>query len=101
MKISDWLDEKEAGAQMYRNGIPKEMSYDEGALQMKLFISKQDRVRLLCTENHALFYGEHFGHWCYCRGQDKKAGIHSSEIRSGLFTKDKDVRIPNCETHIK
>ena len=44
---------------------------------------------------------ERFGHWYYCRGQDKKAGIHSSIMKWGLFTKDKDIALQTAKAHIE
>ena len=44
---------------------------------------------------------ERFGHWYYSRGQDKKAGIHSSEMKWRLFTKDKDIALQTARAHLE
>jgi hypothetical protein len=55
----------------------------------------------LGTENHPFATVECFGHWYYCRGQDKKAGIHSSKMKWRLFTKDKEVALQTAEARIE
>ncbi len=101
MKISDWLDEKEAeNANVSQIVLPKEMSYDE-VPDETIYFEEFKPCGLLCTENHPFSTVERFGHWYYCRGQDKKAGIHSSEMKWGLFTKDKDIALQTAKAHIK
>ena len=80
MSISGWLDEKEAeGVDVSQIVLPNDLAYDEGPEETILF----QEIRpcgLLCTENHPFSAVERFGHWYYSRGQDKKAGIHSSAM---------------------
>ena len=56
---------------------------------------------VFCTENHPFATVECFGHWYYCRGQDKEAGIHSSNMKWGLFTKDKEVALQTAKARIE
>jgi hypothetical protein len=44
---------------------------------------------------------ERFGHWYLSRGQDKKAGIHSSEMMWKLFTRDKNLALQTAKMRIE
>ncbi len=93
MKISDWLDEKEAeNEDVSQIRLPKNMSYDEDPDEA-IYFKVINPCGLFCTENHPFATVERFGNWYYSRGQDKKAGIHSSEMKWRLFTKDKDIAL--------
>ncbi len=101
MKISDWLDEKEAeNVDVSQIALPRDMSYDE-VPDETIFFVEINPCGILCTENHPFSTVERFGHWYYCRGQDKKAGIHSSKMNWGLFTKDKDIALQTAKAHIE
>jgi len=101
MRISDWLDEKEAdNVDVSQIVLPKNMASAEDPEETIFY--KEDRpCGLFCTENHPFATVERFGHWYYSRGQDKKAGIHSSEMKWWLFTKDRDVAIKTAKEHIE
>lgn len=101
MKISNWLDEKEAeGLDTSQIRLPESLSYDELPAETVYF--KEIRpCGILCTGNHPYATVERFGHWYYSRGQDKKAGIHSSNMKWHLFTKDKDLAINTARSHIE
>jgi hypothetical protein len=101
MKISDWLDEKEAeNVDVSQIALPTDMSYDEVPAET-IYFKEIKPCGLLCTENHPFSTVERFGHWYYSRGQDKKAGIHSSKMMWRLFTKDKDVALQTAKAHIE
>ena len=101
MKISDWLDEKEAaGVDVSQVVLPPNMAYDEDPDET-LFFTIINPCGLLCTENHPFATVERFGHWYYSRGQDKNAGIHSSEMKWRLFTKDKELALQTAKAHIE
>lgn len=101
MKISDWLDEKEAeNVDVSQITLPEDLSFDEDPDET-IFFEEFKPCGFLCTDNHPFSTVERFGHWYYCRGQDKKAGIHSSKMKWRLFTKDKDLAIQTAKTHIK
>ena len=101
MKISDWLDEKEAeNADVSQIELPRDMSFDEGPDET-IFFEEIKPCGLFCTENHPFSTVERFGHWYYCRGQDKKAGIHSSKMKWMMFTKDKNLALQTAKAHIE
>lgn len=101
MKISDWLDEKVAeNVDVSQIELPRNMSYDED-LDETIFFKEINPCGLLCTENHPYSTVERFGHWYYCRGQDKKAGIHSSKMKWRMFTKDKNLALQTAKEHIE
>ena len=101
MRISDWLDEKEAdNVDVSQIVLPKNMAYAEDP-EETIFYKEIKSCGLFCAENHPFATVERFGHWFYCRGQDKKAGIHSSEMKWWLFTKDRDVAIKTAKEHIE
>jgi hypothetical protein len=80
--------------------FPKNMAYDEDPDET-LFYKEINPCGLFCTENHPFATVERFEHWYLSRGQDKKAGIHSSEMKWRLFTKDKDIALQTAKAHIE
>lgn len=101
MTISDWLDEKESeGVDVSQIELPADMSYDEVADET-LFFEEMNPCGLLCSDNHPFSKVERFGHWYYCSGQDKKAGIHSSAMMWRLFTKDEDLAFQTAKAHME
>lgn len=101
MKIADWLDKKEAeGVDVSQIVLPKNLSYDEDPDET-LYFKTINPCGLLCVENHPFSTVERFGHWYYCRGQDKNAGIHSSAMKWRLFTKDKEIALQTARAHIE
>ena len=101
MKISDWLDEKEAeNVDMSQLELPPDLSYGEDPDET-IFYKEVKPCGLFCTENHPFSTVERFGHWYFCRGQDKKAGIHSAEKQWRLFTKDKHTALKTAQAHIE
>ena len=101
MTISDWLDEQEAAnVDVSQIELPKNMAYDEDP-EETIYFKQIKPCGLLCTKNHPFATVERFGHWYYSRGQDKKAGIHSSEMKWSLFTKDKELALKTAKEHIE
>lgn len=101
MTVSEWLDEQEAaGVDVSQIELPKNLAYDEDPDET-LYFKQINPCGLLCTGNHPFATVERFGHWYYSRGQDKKAGIHSSEMKWSLFTRDKDFALQTAKEHIE
>ena len=101
MNISDWLDEKEAeGIDVSQIELPDDLAYDESPDET-IFFEEINPCGIYCTRNHPFSTVERFGHWYYSRGQDKKAGIHSSNMKWRLFTRDKDSALQTAKTHIE
>ena len=101
MKISDWLDEKEAeNLDVSQIELPTDMSYDEFPDET-IFFEEINPCGLLCKDNHPFSKVERFGRWYCCRGQDKKAGVHSSEMKWRPFTKDKDLALQTAKAYIE
>jgi hypothetical protein len=101
MKISDWLDAKEAEhVDMSTIEFPGNMQYSEDPDET-LFFQVINPCGLFCTENHPFSTVERYGHWFCCRGQDKEAGIHSTKMKWRLFTKDKALALKTARAHIE
>ena len=101
MSISGWLDERELeGIDVSQIVLPDDLAYDESP-EETIFFQEIRPCGILCTENHPFSTVERFGHWYYSRGQDKKAGIHSSEMTWKLFTRDKDLALKTAKSHIE
>lgn len=101
MKISDWLDEKAAEkVDVSQIELPANMAYDSDPDET-IFFKEINPCGLFCTENHPFSTVERFGRWYLGRGQDKKAGIHSSEMKWRLFTKDRDIALQAAKGHIE
>lgn len=101
MTISDWLDEREAKhVDVSQIELPAGMAFDEGP-EETVYFKEIKPCGALCTGSHPFSTVERFGHWYLSRGRDKKAGIHSSELKWRLFTKDKDVALRTAKGHIE
>ena len=101
MKLSDWLDEKEAdNRDPSQIELPKEMYFDQDPDET-VFFQEYKPCGLLCAESHPFSKVERFGHWYYCSGQDKRAGIHSSEMKWRLTTRDKELALQTAKSHIE
>ena len=101
MKISEWLDEREAGNEdLSQITLPANMAFDEDPDET-IYFKDVNPCGLFCTENHPFATVERFGHWYFSRGQDRKAGIHSSEMMWRLFTKDKNIALHTAKAHIE
>jgi len=100
MKISEWLDMMEAEcADVSSITPPNEMTYDE-IPDEAVYFKEARPCSILCTGNHPYSTVERFGHWYYCRGQDRKAKLHSDEMRWSFFTRDRDLAIRTAKAHI-
>jgi hypothetical protein len=100
MKLSQWLDEKaRANVDVSQIELPTEISYDL-APDETVFFEEINPCGVLCTKNHPYSKVERYGHWYFCKGQDKKAGIHSSKMKWRLFTKDKNLAIQTAKAHL-
>jgi hypothetical protein len=101
MKISEWLDNKVAeGIDVSQIVLPDALSYDEAPGET-IFFKEIRPCGILCPGSHPFSTVERFDHWYYCRGQDKEARIHSSELKWRLFTKDKDLAVRTAKSHIE
>jgi hypothetical protein len=101
MKISKWLDEKEAGGiDVSQITLPDELAYDETPDET-IFFKEIKPCGALCADKHPFSIVERFGDWYYSRGQDKKAGIHTTGMEWRIFTKNKDLALKTAKSHIE
>lgn len=101
MKISDWLDQKEAeNVDVSQTELPADMAFGEDPDET-IYYEEVKPCGLFCTENHPFATVERFGHWYYSRGQDKSAGIHSSEMKWRMFTRDKNLALQTAKARIE
>lgn len=101
MKLSTWLDNKiKEKIDVSQITLPADISYDNDPDKI-LFYEEYKPCGYFCAENHPFSTVERFGHWYFSRGQDKKAGIHSSEMKWHLFTKDKDLALGTAKAHME
>jgi len=101
MHISDWLDEKEEeGLDVAHIVLPDDLSYDE-APDETIYYEEINTCGIFCADDHPFSTIERFGHWYYCRGRDKGAGIHASGMKWGLFTRDIDLAVKTAKSHIE
>jgi hypothetical protein len=101
MKISEWLDEKEAAqVPVAQIVLPANLAFDE-VPDETIFFAEVKPCGLLCPGNHPFSTVERFGHWYYARGQDRQAGIHSAKMKWRLFTKDKEIALQTAKAHLK
>lgn len=101
MTIAEWLNKKEAeGSDVSHLELPDNLSYDEDPDE-SVFFEEINPCDFLCTDNHPFSTVERFGHWYVCRGQDKKAGIHSKGMQWRFVTKDRELAIRTARSHIE
>ncbi len=101
MKISDWLDEKEAeNVDVSKVELPKNMLYQEDPDET-IFYKEIRPCGLFCTEKHPFATVERYGHWYYCRGRDKGTTIHSEMMEWSMFTKDKEFALKTARERIE
>jgi hypothetical protein len=101
MNISAWLDQKlDDNVDFSQLELPTEMTYDEEPAEI-VYFKEINPCGILCDKNHPFSTVERYGHWYYSRGQDKKAGIHSSRMQWRLFTKDKQLALRTAKEHIE
>jgi len=80
--------------------LPRDISYEATPDEI-VFFQEINSCGLLCSGNHPFSKVERFGLWYLCRGQDKKADIHSSKMKWSLFTKDKNLALQTAKAHIE
>ena len=101
MKISEWLDEKEAdGFDVSHLTLPEDLFYDEPPDET-IFFEEFNPCGILCTKDHPFATVERYGHWYHCRGQDKNAGIHASGGVWSFFTRNKNIALQTAKAHIE
>jgi hypothetical protein len=101
MKISEWLDEKEAeGIDVSQITLPVDLSYDE-APDETIFFQEINPGGIISVADHPFATVERFGDWYYSRGRDKASGVHSSSMEWRLFTKDKNLAVKTAKSHIE
>jgi hypothetical protein len=101
MKISDWLDKKEAEKfDVSQIVLPDDLPYDE-IPDETIFFAETNPDGILSIANHPFSTVERFGHWYYCRGRDKATGTHLSGKEWRLFTKDKDLALKTAKSHLE
>jgi len=101
MKISDWLDKKEAeGVDVSQIVLPDDLLYDEDPDET-IFFKEINPDGILSITKHPFSTVERFGDWYYCRGRNKATGTHLPGKEWRLFTKDKDLALDTAKSHIK
>jgi hypothetical protein len=101
MKIAEWLDKKvDENIDVSHITLPKDLAYAEDPDET-IFYKDINPCSLFCTKNHPFATVERFDHWYLARGQDKEAGIHSSEMMWRLFTKDRNIALQTAKKHIE
>jgi len=101
MKISEWLDQEEAkGLDVSQIMLPDDLAYDE-VPDETIFFKEINPCGILCPDNHPFSTVERFGHWYYCRGQNKEVGIHSTGKEWRFFTRDRNLAVKTAKSSIE
>ena len=101
MKISKWLDKKEAeGIDVSHIALPEDMANEE-VPDETIFFKEIRPCSMLCTGSHPFVTIERFGHWFYCRGRDQEKGPHTTKPQWWLFTRDADIAFKTVKTHME
>ena len=101
MRISKWLDRKEAeGIDVSHIELPDDLAGEEVPAET-IFFKEIRPCSMLCTRDHPFATIERYGHWFYCRGRDKEDGPHTTKAPWWLFTKDADLAFKTAKAHIK
>lgn len=99
----EWSVEKQSRRSAVRQfpGHPSAANMQEQNEGTRFFFEEINPYGIFCKGSHPFSTVERFGHWYYCRGQDKEAGIHSSGMEWRLFTKDRDLAVKTAKSHIE
>ncbi|KUG24230.1 hypothetical protein ASZ90_005950 [hydrocarbon metagenome] len=101
MKISKWLDKKEAeGIDVSHIKLPEDLAQDEPPAET-IYFKEIRSCSILCPGNHPFATIERYGHWFYCRGRDKENGPHTTKPQWWLFTKNSDLAFKTAKIHIE
>jgi len=101
MNISEWLDEKvKEKVDVSQIELPADLTYDSVADET-VFFEEDNPCGVLCNKNHPYAKVERYGHWYVCKGQDKKAGIHSKEGKWRLITRDKEKAVSAAKARME
>ncbi len=100
MSVSDWLDQKvKANVDVSQIDVPAEIVFDSTADET-VFFEEMNPCGMLCTRDHPYAKIERFGHWYVCRGQDKRAGIHSAKRKWRFITQDRNEAVQTAHEHM-
>ena len=100
MNISEWLDQQvKAQVDVSQIEVPVEIVFDSTADET-VFFEEMNPCGVLCTQNHPYAKIKRFGHWYVCTGQDRRAGIHSSEMKWRLNTRDKQLAMRTAQARM-
>lgn len=101
MRISEWLDQQEAdNVDVSHVEPPAELLFDDQPDET-IYYEEIRPCGILCRENHPFSTVERYGRWYYARGQDKKAGLHSSTMKWSLFTRNRDLALRTARAHLE
>jgi hypothetical protein len=101
MRISEWLDEQEAeGVDVSGIDPPADLLFEDRPDET-IYFEEIKPCGIFCKENHPFSTVERFGDWYCSRGQDRKAGLHSPEMKWKLFTRDRTLALRTAEQHIE
>jgi hypothetical protein len=101
MKVSDWLDEKEAeNLNLSQIALPENLFYNE-APDETIYFEEINPCGIFCTSKHPFSTVERYGQWYYGRGRGKEAGVHSSGMEWRFFTKDRNLAVKTAKSHIE
>jgi hypothetical protein len=101
MKISKWLDKKEAeGIDVSHIKLPEDLANDEAPAET-IYFKEIRPCSILCPGSHPFATIERFGLWFYCRGRDKENGPHTTKPQWWLFTKDAELAFKTAKAHIE
>lgn len=101
MKVSEWLDQQVADkVDVSQIDLPSDVLFDDQPDET-IYFEEIKPCGIFCTENHPFSTVERYGHWYYSRGQDRKAGLHSSEMTWTLLTRNKSLALSTAKAHIE
>lgn len=80
--------------------LPADLLYDDQPDET-LYFEEINPCGIFCKKNHPFSTVERFGHWYYGRGQDREAGLHSSDMKWKLLTRDKSLALTTAKAHIE
>lgn len=101
MRLSEWLDQQVADkVDVTHLEPPSDILFDDQPDET-IYFAEFNPCSILCRENHPFATVERFDRWYLSRGQDKKAGIHSTQGQWSLITRDKDLALRTAKAHME
>ncbi|MFA5516158.1 MAG: hypothetical protein WDA20_07705 [Desulfuromonadales bacterium] len=101
MRISEWLDEREAdNVEVSTIELPADIAFED-APDETLYFEEINPCGVFCRQDHPFATVERYGDWYVSRGRDSRVGLHSSQGEWQLITRDAALALRTARSRIE